>query len=63
MVSKLDFFFGLQVFRVDLIFFVQNFQKQIAYLDSLGKYTQIQKINRRNQSLDEGDITDLKSAL
>ena len=32
-------------------------------MDSLRKNTQIEKKNRSNQSLDEGDIVDLKSAL
>ena len=44
-------------------FLVKIFQKQIAYLDSLQKNTQIEKKNRSNRSSDEGDIIDLKSAL
>ena len=42
---------------------MQNFQKQIAYLDSLRNHTQIEKTNQSNQSLDDGDIVNLKSAL
>ena len=55
--------FGPRVFRAYLNIFVKLFQKQIAYLDSLQKNTQIQKKIWLNQSLDEGDIVDLKSAL
>ena len=39
--------------------FVQNFHKQISYLDSLRKDTEIKK-KWSNQSSDEGDIVDLK---
>jgi len=34
---------GARVYRADLKIFVQNFQKQIADLDSLWKNTQIQR--------------------
>ena len=38
---------------------MQNFQKQISYLDSLRKKTLIEKINLFNQISDEVDIVDL----
>jgi len=41
-------FFGLRVCREFLRIYVQNFQKQIVDLDSLGKNTQIQKTNWLN---------------
>ena len=56
-------FFGLRVCREFLRIYVQFFQKQIEDLDSLGKDTQIQKKKRPNWSMDDGDITDLKSTL
>ena len=56
--------FGPRVFREVLRISMQNFQKQIAYMDSLRKNSQIQKKkNRLNRSLYEGDIANLKSAL
>jgi len=36
-------FFGSRVFKEDLRNYVQKCQKQIVDMDSLGKYTQIQK--------------------
>ena len=54
---------GARVCREYLKIFGVIFQKQIAYLDSLRKNTQIEKKNRSNRSSDEGDIIDLKSAL
>ena len=54
---------GARVCREYLKFLVKNFHKKIAYLDSLRKNTQIEKKNRSNRNLDEGDIVDLKSAL
>ena len=54
---------GARVCREYLKFLVKYFQKQIAYLDSLQKNTQIEKKNQSNWSSDEGDIVDLKSAL
>ena len=54
-------FFGLRVCREYLRIYVQKFRKQIEYLDSLGKHTQIQKNNWPNQISDKGDIIDLKS--
>ena len=52
-----------RVCREYLKFLVKYFQKQIEYLDSLRKNTQIEKKNQSNQSSDEGDIIDLKSTL
>ena len=63
MVSKQELF-RWQDFREYMKIFIKKFQKQIAYLDSLRKNTQIEKKkNRSNRSLDDGDIVDLKSAL
>jgi len=42
---------------------VQDLQNLIVDLESLWKNTQFQKKNQSNQSPDEGDIADLKSAL
>ena len=56
-------FFGRQICRSDLKHLGQNLQKQIPDLDSSRKITQFQKTNGSNQSLDVGDIVDLKSAI
>ena len=54
---------GARVCREYLEILMQTFQKQVVYLDSLRKNTQIEKKNWSNRSSDEGDIIDLKSTL
>ena len=51
------------IFQIRSETFGEKFTKKRPDLDSLRKNTQIQKTNRPNWSLDEGDIVDSKSAM
>ena len=58
-----DNFSGQRVCGTDLDILVQDLQNLMVNLNSFRKITQFQKKNQSNQSPDEGDIADLKSAL
>ena len=56
------FFFGPRVCREYLKIYVKQFHKKLVDMDSLGKYTQIQKKIDRTR-VHEGEITNLNLAL